>query len=218
MDTDNKKKTGLQIVLIYIMIQFLTILSSQLLPASLQPTGGIWSNILLFILGAGLIIFLDRKKRFDLFFEKPFSLQKSKVMIWGVVGFVIAVVSQYIATLIEVNFLGTPITSQNTQGILEIVKRYPYFIVIVSIAGPIMEEFVFRKVLFGLSVGKIGGVGAAIISSLAFALIHFDGRILVYSVMGLVFSWLYYKTKNIWTPIIAHCLMNTFAILVEFFL
>ncbi|WP_225743162.1 CPBP family intramembrane glutamic endopeptidase [Marinilactibacillus sp. Marseille-P9653] len=217
MDIQNKKKTGLQIVLTYIMIQLLTVLSNQLLPASLQPAGGIWSNILLFSLGAGLIIYLDRKNRFDLLFEKTFSIQKSEVMIWGVVGFVIAVVSQYIATLIEVSFLGTPITSQNTQGILEIIKRYPYFIVIVSIAGPIMEEFVFRKVLFGLSIGKIGGIGAAVISSLAFAFIHFDGRMLVYSVMGLVFSWLYYKTKNIWTPIIAHSLMNTFAILQIFF-
>ncbi|MEC6748693.1 type II CAAX endopeptidase family protein [Marinilactibacillus sp. XAAS-LB27] len=217
MDTHNKKRTGLQIVLIYIMIQMLTVLSNQVLPASLQPAGGIWSNILLFCLGAGLMIYLDRKKQFDLFFEKPLNTQKSEVILWGVVGFAIAVVSQYVATFIEVSFLGTPVTSQNTQGILEIIKRYPYFFLTVAIAGPIMEEFVFRKVLFGLSIGKIGGIGAAVVSSLAFAFIHFDGRMLVYSVMGLVFSWLYYKTKNIWTPIIAHSLMNTFAILQIFF-
>ena len=78
-----------------------------------------------------------------------------------------------------------------------------------------MEEFVFRKVVFGFLYDIIGGTGAGVISSLLFAFLHFDGHILIYSVIGLVLSYLYFRTKNIAAPIIAHVLMNTIVILLS---
>lgn len=76
-----------------------------------------------------------------------------------------------------------------------------------------MEELVFRKVVFGVLLDHIGVVGGAVVSSLLFAFIHFDGHLLLYSSMGFVFCYLYYRTKNIGTPILAHALMNTLAVL-----
>lgn len=209
----SNKKTALQIVLLYIFVQLATVFAVQFLPENLRTDGFIWSNMFFFTLGAVGMIYLSKKTHFSLSFERPFKSEASTIILWGVLGFVIATIAQFIAAIIEINFLGTPVASQNTQQIIEIIKQYPYFVLVSSIAGPIMEEFVFRKVILGISLGKIGGIGAAVISSLLFAAIHMDGRILVYSTMGLVFSWLYYKTKNIWTPIIAHCLMNTLAVL-----
>ncbi len=215
------KKTALQIILLYIFVQLATVLAGQLLPEFLPERflteGVIWSQLILFTLGASGVIYLTQKKDFSLSFEKPFKSNISEILLWGFIGFIFALFAQFAATLIEINFLGTPPDSQNTQNIIAIIKRYPYFLLLSSIAGPIMEEFVFRKAIFGMGLNKLGGIGAAVISSLMFAVIHFDGRILVYSTMGLVFSWLYFKTKNIWTPIIAHCLMNTVAVVGNLF-
>ncbi len=120
-----------------------------------------------------------------------------------------AFAAQIIANLIETLLLGLPVDSANTQNILLIVSKYPFYLIIVSIMAPIMEEFIFRKVIFGFFYDLTGGVGAAVISSLLFAFMHQDSHILLYSSMGFVFSYLYIKTKNIATPIIAHVLMNT---------
>ena len=209
MDVQKNRNTALQIVILYILVQLLTVIVGQLLPESIRTVGVIWTNMLLFALGAILMIYITHKRNFTLSFEQPFRQDGGMIITWGILGVFIALFAQGAAAIIEINFLGTPIDSQNTQTLLAIIEQYPYFILLTSITGPIMEEFVFRKAVFGMAVGKIGAVGAAVVSSLLFAMIHFDGRILVYSTMGLVFSWLYYKTKNIWTPIIAHCLMNS---------
>lgn len=207
------KKTALQIILLYIFVQLATVLTAQFLPESIRTDGVIWSNLIFFTLGAVGMIYLNQKKDFTFSFEKPFRSNIPEIILWGFLGLIIALFAQFIATMIEINFLGASQDSQNTQNIIAIIRQYPYFLLLSSIAGPIMEEFVFRKAIFGMGLEKIGGIGAAIVSSLMFAVIHFDGRILVYSTMGLVFSWLYFKTKNIWTPIIAHCLMNTVAVI-----
>ncbi|WP_208559246.1 CPBP family intramembrane glutamic endopeptidase [Marinilactibacillus kalidii] len=215
MEIKKMRNTGLKIVSIYLIVQLLSV-ASQLLPSSIQPTGSILSQIFLFIFGASLMIYLDRKDQFNLPYEQAFRHRIGRILLWGILGVFLAVILQFLALQIEVRFFGTPVNSQNTVTLLAIIRQYPYFVMITSIAGPIMEEFVFRKVLFGLSLGKLGGIGAGVISSLAFALFHIDGRILVYSTMGLVFSWVYYKSGNIWAPILAHCLMNTLVVLQTF--
>ena len=90
---------------------------------------------------------------------------------------------------------------------------------VVSIIGPILEEIVFRKILFGTLYKKFNFFIAAIISSLVFAAIHFDfTHLLVYTAMGLVFAFLYVKTKRIIVPIAAHVAMNTLVAIGQIFM
>ncbi len=59
---------------------------------------------------------------------------------------------------------------------------------------------------------------AAIVSAIFFAIIHFDfSHILLYTICGLIFAFLYHKTKRIWTSIIAHVMLNGFVTLVQFY-
>ena len=81
------------------------------------------------------------------------------------------------------NFLainGSPQKSPNTERLMVIAKQMPVFIILISIVGPILEEFVFRKVFFGEIYNAIKGprvvsfLIASIVSSLIFALAHND--------------------------------------------
>ncbi|SFC55320.1 hypothetical protein SAMN04488102_11037 [Alkalibacterium subtropicum] len=211
------KKAATRIILLFLLVQLLSGIIPIFLPGSAGSIAFLMPSLVLFTLGAIGMIVIEKKFRMTFPFEEPFSNQKKAILAWGVAGIFIALFAQNIASIIEVQLLGSPMESQNTQMLVEVVRNYPIFILLIGVAGPIMEEFVFRKAIFGMLVEKTGGIGAAVISSLIFAFIHFDGLLLVYSSMGFVFSWLYFKTKNIWTPIIAHCLMNTLAVLANLY-
>lgn len=129
---------------------------------------------------------------------------------WIIIGILLAFSSQIIAGMIEMRLLGIKQGSENTMKLMEIARTTPWFLIVVSIIGPILEEIVFRKILFGTLYKRFNFFVAAIISSLVFAAIHFDfTHLLVYTSMGLVFAFLYVKTKRIIVPIAAHVAMNT---------
>ncbi|MFO8068972.1 MAG: type II CAAX endopeptidase family protein [Alkalibacterium sp.] len=214
----SNKKAAIRIIILFVLVQLLSGIIPLFLPETFGPVAFLMPSLILFTLGAVGMIGIEKKYAMTFSFEESFSKQKKDILIWGIIGIFIALFAQNLASIIEVRFLGSPMESQNTQMLVEVVRNYPIFILLIGLAGPVMEEFVFRKAIFGMLVDRTGGVGAAVISSLIFAFIHFDGLLLVYSSMGLVFSWLYFKTKNIWTPIIAHCLMNTLAVLANLYL
>lgn len=215
---ENNKKAATRMIGLFLLVQLLSGIIPLFLPDTLDAIAFLIPSMVLFSLGAIGMFIIERRRNMQFEFEQPFQSNKSAILIWGLAGVFIALLVQSVASIIEVNFLGSPMESENTRLLVEVVRSYPLFILLIGIAGPIMEEFVFRKALFGLMYGKLGGIGAAVISSLLFAFIHFDGLLLVYSSMGLVFAWLYFKTKNIWTPIIAHCLMNIVAVLANLYL
>ncbi|HEX7064181.1 MAG TPA: type II CAAX endopeptidase family protein [Bacillales bacterium] len=136
-------------------------------------------------------------------------------ILWAFLGVFIAFGAQIFAALIEQS-LGVQRGSENTQMITEISRRMPIFIVVVAIIGPIMEEIVFRKVIFGALYKKWDFAIAAVISSLLFGLAHIElAHLLTYTAMGFVFAFLYAKTKRILVPIVAHASMNTFVVLMQ---
>ncbi|HEU5139489.1 MAG TPA: type II CAAX endopeptidase family protein [Bacillales bacterium] len=136
-------------------------------------------------------------------------------VLWAFLGIFIAFGAQIVSGLIE-QALGVQRGSENTEMITEISRRMPIFIVVVAIIGPIMEEIVFRKVIFGRLYKKFDFAIAAIISSLLFGLAHVElVHLLTYTSMGFVFAFLYAKTKRILVPIVAHASMNTFVVLMQ---
>ncbi|HFF3743271.1 CPBP family intramembrane metalloprotease [Bacillus cereus] len=138
---------------------------------------------------------------------------------WIFIGFFLAFFSQIVAGMIEMQLLGIKQGSENTMKLMEIARTTPWFLIVVSIIGPILEEIVFRKILFGTLYKKFNFFIAAIISSLVFATIHFDfTHLLVYTAMGLVFAFLYVKTKRIIVPIAAHVAMNTLVAIGQIFM
>ncbi|UOR10296.1 CPBP family intramembrane glutamic endopeptidase [Halobacillus amylolyticus] len=141
-----------------------------------------------------------------------------KIILWSILGVFLALFAQGIAALIETEIFGVPAGSENTMNLMEIARQSPLFILLPVVFAPITEEIIFRKIIFGSIYKKSNFFVAVLLSALIFGAFHFDfEHILVYFAMGVVFAFLYVKTKSIITPIIAHMAMNSFVVITQFF-
>lgn len=212
--------TAMLVIAVYaVVMQLLPILiikPAQTLLASTTINPGGFSIVICALLALVICLWLTRDKEYwASVFTKPRE-PFSTVVLWGVIGFVLVLIGQGLAALIEVKFLGIPTGSQNTADIVEAAKVAPSLLLVVTVVGPILEEFVFRRSIFGVLLKPTNYLIAALISSLMFAVIHLEfTHLLVYAVSGFVFSFVYYKTRSIWTPIIAHVLLNSFVSIVN---
>ncbi len=124
--------------------------------------------------------------------------------VWAVFGVFLALFAQATAANIE-RLLGVEMGSENTQQIMGIIESFPLAILVSSIIGPILEEIVFRKIIFGSLHKRFNFFLSALISSVIFALAHMEPQhVILYSAMGFTFAFLYVKTKHILVPIFAH--------------
>src|SRR5699024_963270 len=104
--------------------------------------------------------------------------------------------------------------SENTQEIMGIARSLPLFMIIPAIIAPILEEIIFRKIIYGRLYKRTNFFIAAIITAYIFGIIHGEPEhILVYASMCLVFAFLYIKTDSILTPIIVHMGLNFFFVI-----
>ncbi|SUM34147.1 abortive infection protein [Staphylococcus gallinarum] len=78
--------------------------------------------------------------------------RKRYVILWAVVGFAIVMIYQIIAGTINMYVFGAPNKSPNTARLMKVAQEIPLFIILISTVGPILEEFVFRKVIFGENI------------------------------------------------------------------
>jgi len=164
-----------------------------------------------FTLALVIILFLLRKEM-----KKPGLNERGSSfgysVTWAVFGVFLALFSQSLAGNIE-RLIGIEMGSENTQQILNIIESLPLAMVVSSVIGPILEEIVFRKIIFGTLHKRINFFFSALISSVIFALAHMEPEhILLYSAMGFTFAFLYVKTKHILVPIFAHVAMNTLVV------
>ena len=86
------------------------------------------------------------------------------------------------------------------------------------VGAPVVEEIIFRGLLFGTLVGRWGFWPAALGSSLVFASLHgyeLEGSISVLTT-GTFLCWLYARTGRLWAPMLAHGLLNAIVVLPQF--
>lgn len=211
------KKVSLLIISIYLIAYFFPVTLYLIPTFSATPTSVIWANTFSFIIGALLMIsiYLKTKNTASISIEKQSSQSFWKNLLFGIGGIFGAIIVQSIIFSIETAITGNNLESQNTQAILESLIGNPIFILAITIGGPIMEEFVFRRSIVALIEPKTGFWVAAIISAALFSVFHLDGHFFVYFFMGFFFTLLYKKTESISTSIIAHCGMNAFVVLAQ---
>lgn len=171
--------------------------------------------IISFILGLVITLILLRK---DLTANYR-SIQRSSVgetIAWSIGGIFLAMLAQGVAANIEVQLFGIEAGSENTQQIMELVRMTPLLIIVVSVIGPILEEIIFRKIIFGSLYKRFNFFISGIVSSVLFAVVHMEfEHLLLYSAMGFTFAFLYVKTKRIIVPIFAHVAMNTLVVVIQ---
>lgn len=205
------------IVIIYVLMQLSGIVAVPALLAvgsfdSAQQASYFWIFASFIVALIVILILLIPERGRRLAFNKP-KMPWPNSIGWIFIGFALAYAGQIVAGLIEQNLLGIDTASENTAQIIELVNSMPAFVIIVAVIGPILEELVFRKAIFGSLYKRTNFFIAAIISSLIFAAVHLDfTHLLVYTMIGFVFAYLYVKTGRIIVPIIVHSIMNAFVV------
>lgn len=206
------------VLLTYIITQLSVIALAPLLyiitPLD-QFEASIYGNILGFILGLVVILLILKPEM------KPNQVRGAstigETIMWSILGVFMALISQYIAGLIEIYVFGIKTSSENTQVLMSITRSIPLFMILTALIAPILEEIVFRKIIFGAIYKRTNFFIAGLISALIFGFIHGEPKhILVYASMGFVFAFLYVKTKRIIVPIIAHMAMNSLVVITQF--
>ncbi|WP_334331628.1 CPBP family intramembrane glutamic endopeptidase [Companilactobacillus sp. HBUAS59544] len=180
----------------------------------LKVTGSLYFVLLTLgaIIATGIMMYLVKKdQKFE--FEKTTDLNHN--LQWIILGTIGAIVLQYGVGFIDQLIFHASTQSQNTMQLLLMVKTYPYYFVYVLICAPIMEEIVFRRLFFGNLIRPTNIYIAAIISAFLFAFMHQDTRFLIYVAMGLWFSFIYYKSKNIYASAGSHILMNAIVLTIS---
>lgn len=86
-------------------------------------------------------------------------------------------------------------------------------ILCVSVLGPILEELLFRGAITKILLEKYSPVKAILISGLIFGIFHINPvQVVGAIIMGVVFAWIYYKTKSLVPCILIHILNNSLSV------
>ncbi|MCL6587160.1 MAG: CPBP family intramembrane metalloprotease [Anoxybacillus sp.] len=210
------------IIIAYIIMQLSGILGVPLLrlfdiggqsSTATEAASGYWA-VISFTLTLFLVLFWlrDEIKQRHMRNHAPLFI----AWMWAIGGFFLALIAQGIAANIEWRIFGVEMGSENTKRIVDIIRLTPALVIVTSVIGPILEEIIFRKIIFGTLYQKYNFFIAATISSVLFAAVHMElEHLLLYSAMGVTFAFLYAKTNRIFVPIFAHVTMNTFVVAMQ---
>lgn len=203
----------------YIGFPLLLLIGTKVFHADLNDmkvlAAGLWV-VISFSVGLAIVLLLLKKATPYTKIEKSKPLSASSSINWAIGGIFLAFISQIAAVLVE-QVLGIEAGSQNTQNIMNLIRVVPMVVIASSILGPILEEIVFRKVIFGTLYNRFPFWVSALISALIFSLAHQEPKhLIIYAAMGFTFSFLYVKTGRIIVPIISHVAMNTIVTIGQF--
>jgi membrane protease YdiL (CAAX protease family) len=134
-----------------------------------------------------------------------------KAFLWGIFAAITIFVFIFVIEILLIYFLNyNPKDLSNIPDIQRLFSPITLFF-IVGIQ-PIGEEIFFRGFLFEKIEGYGGGLLSIIITSILFGIAHMSyGKIfpaLMPIVMGLILGYIVYRTKNLYSAIIAHVTFN----------
>jgi uncharacterized protein len=105
------------------------------------------------------------------------------------------------------------------QGVREAIKiarepaQFAASFAIMAILAPLVEEVVFRGLLYGWIAGRWGTIAAWLVSSILFAAAHVEpAHAILVLPLGLLFGWLRRRTDSLWPSLVAHAVNNGVAI------
>lgn len=142
-------------------------------------------------------------------------LQKSK---WVLIATVLAILSSMLFSYIKSSL---SIGTGNVANVNQKIEINFLYVLIPVLVAPIIEEFIFRKILpLGIEnlFERINRTTAIIIANGIFAAVHFDWFFFPYFVNGCLYAWCYEKTKDLKVPMLAHISYNLFVFLATSFI
>jgi membrane protease YdiL (CAAX protease family) len=111
---------------------------------------------------------------------------------------------------------------QGMKQVFEIVHdlgQLGMSLLLLAVLAPLVEELVFRGLLYGWLAGRWGKRVGWIASSLAFAVAHTEpAHIILVLPLGLLFGWLRQRTDSLLPSVVAHIANNGLALIAAAYL
>jgi membrane protease YdiL (CAAX protease family) len=190
-------------------------LLAALAPGSEMPLGArlAFAYVLAGVVSVGIIVWVLRRGRIPLGLSGglPFPRAALRGLVLGgvaaVVGFAYLALVDRIEPLRVMKDAAMDLLGRETQA-----SRW-VFVGLVVIAAPLLEEFLFRGLVFrGLrrtARPAVAVVGSAII----FAIVHPPISFVPVFVLGILAAVGFERTRSLWTPIVAHATYNAAIVL-----
>lgn len=86
-------------------------------------------------------------------------------------------------------------------------------VISIAVVAPVLEEVLFRGAIQGYLMRRFGNPYVGIVvASLVFGIFHLNPIQVVYAtLLGLIFGWIYYRTRSLLSVIVGHVLNNSLA-------
>ncbi|MBR2607342.1 MAG: CPBP family intramembrane metalloprotease [Bacteroidaceae bacterium] len=131
----------------------------------------------------------------------PSTLVKTTALIFG---------SMYVLN-IAMEWIALPDFMEDT--FMELSDE-PLAVVAMAVLAPIVEEMMFRGAIQGYLMRRSSNPWTGIIiTAIIFGAIHMNPQQVVYATMlGIIFGWIYYRTRSLLPVIVGHVLNNSIAV------
>jgi uncharacterized protein len=111
---------------------------------------------------------------------------------------------------------------EGMKQVFEIVRdlnQLALSLLLLAVLAPLVEELVFRGLLYGWLAGRWGKNVGWIVSSIAFAAAHAEpAHIVLVFPLGLLFGWLRQRTDSLLPSLVAHIANNSLALVAAAYL
>jgi|GEM_PF-599997 len=180
-------------------------------------------NFIIYIIMLPLMLYFMKQ---DIVYDfEELKMKRQEIWIPVILGYVMIIAGNYVSQLLSSFFARlfdvVPSEAINQTTIINALQSQGVVFMLLSavILGPIVEELIFRKAIFGLiKSDKI----ALLVSTLIFGTIHLINEASIteaiingvsYYMMGFVFGYIYLKNdRNIWIPTIVHIISNLISV------
>ena len=209
---------------VFAMTYILSALNTYVFPAMGFQLNNGYLNLLYY--GIGFVFLLTTLFKF---MKQSFADLCSNVLdtLIGVgAGYILYILLSYAVN----SFLGlflTDLTNPNSSAVATETRLNPNTMLAIGVLlAPIVEEILFRGVVFG-TLRKKSRLLAYAVSSVLFSIYHlwsyliysFNPVLLLFLVQyvpaGIVLAWSYERGRNVWCPVFLHMLINYISISIE---
>lgn len=213
----DQKKSLLEVSILYLIIMALFILGEEVLRFVIPPSLTYERKMLFLISTQLLLVFLPT---IIFVFYKKYNLKDLRFNKLSLINFIICSAIMLFSIPITgfLNFLwmifishfgklhaATVFMANNTIELL--INLF-----VIAIVPALFEELLFRGVIFR-GAEKLGRIGSIVLTALLFGLLHRDLQTLVGTVLlGIIITYMVYKTDSIYAGILAHFINNGFVV------
>ena len=147
---------------------------------------------------------------------RVFRKKELKCCIWAIVIGVGICLGHRIFFLIFRDFVER--SFHDIEAVVSLQDQAVFFttvpgILYVTLLGPVTEEIFFRGIIFPVAAQRRGNLYAIMISSLLFAVMHFNGIQFISALfMGVVVGYAVVLTDNVYIGVVIHVVNNAFSL------